>query len=139
MLSGHLSWNFHETSPDDGKTPLSKLPAKFCEQLRVGTTLLEDESHRFGSPSYKILGASLGCIYAVIHSLGITRTEQRLCLKSSNSSQSLNIHSTQLQIDGNSGRAVARVAENLGSNCSPIRAESHGRGAEVKALTREGG
>ena len=61
---------YHETLPNYGKTPLLRLPENFGEQLGVGTILLKDESHRFGLPLYKILGASWGCMRAVSTAFG---------------------------------------------------------------------
>lgn len=103
---------FHETLPDYGKTPLLKLPTKLCEQLGVGTILLKDESHRFGLPSYKILGASWGCICTVTRSLGIAPTAPLSDIK-----QLVAVvkYTFITATDGNWGRAVARMAAILGA------------------------
>ncbi len=102
----------HQTLPDYGKTPLLKLPAKFCEQLGVGTILLKDESHRFGLPSYKILGASWGCISTVTHSLGIPSTTPLSAIKQLVAIVKYTFYTAT---DGNWGRAVARMAKILGA------------------------
>lgn len=102
----------HKTLPDYGKTPLFKLPAKFSEPLGVGTIFLKDESHRFGLPSYKILGASWGCICTVTQSLGILPTAPLPEIKQLVAGMH---HTFYTATDGNWGRAVARMAENLGA------------------------
>ena len=105
--------NCHKTLPDYGKTPLCKLPAKFSELLGIGTILLKDESHRFGLPSYKILGASWGCICTVTQTLGILPTAPLPEIKQLVSG----VHYTfYTATDGNWGRAVARMADILGAN-----------------------
>lgn len=103
---------FHETLPCYGKTPLVKLPAEFCEQLRVGTILLKDESHRFGLPSYKILGASWGCICTLTQSLGIPQTAPLSGIKQLVAVVKFTFFTAT---DGNWGRAVARMARILGA------------------------
>lgn len=104
--------NYHETLPDYGKTPLLELPAKFNELLGVGTILLKDESHRFGLPSYKILGASWGCICTVTQSLGILPTAPLPEIKQLVAVAQCTLHTAT---DGNWGRAVARMADVLGA------------------------
>lgn len=104
---------FHETLPDYGKTPLFKLPAKICEELGVGSILLKDESHRFDLPSYKILGASWGCICTVTRSLGIPPTTPLSKIKQL---AAVAKHTFYTATDGNWGRAVARMAKILGAS-----------------------
>lgn len=104
---------FHGTLPDYDKTPLLRLPAKFCERLGVGTILLKDESHRFGLPSYKILGASWGCMRTVTQSLGIPATTSISAVKAL---LTVNKYTFCTATDGNWGRAVTRMAKILGAN-----------------------
>ena len=103
---------FHETLPDYGTTPLLKLPANFCERLGIGAILLKDESHRFGLPSYKILGASWGCICTVTHHLGISATAPLFDIKQLVATAKYTFYTAT---DGNWGRAVARMAKILGA------------------------
>ena len=103
---------FHETLPYYGKTPLVKLPTELCERLKVGTILLKDESHRFGLPSYKILGASWGCICTVTRSLGIPQTA---LLSEIKQLVAVSKYTFYTATDGNWGRAVARMAGILGA------------------------
>ena len=103
---------FHETLPDYDKTPLLKLPANFCQQLGLGTILLKDESHRFGLPSYKILGASWGCVRTVTQSVGLSPTTPVSEIKQLVAAAR---HTFYTATDGNWGRAVARMAKILGA------------------------
>ena len=104
--------NYHETLPDYGKTPLLELPARFSELLGVGTILLKDESHRFGLPSYKILGASWGCVCTVAQCLGILPTTPLPEIKQLVAVAQYTFYTAT---DGNWGRAVARMADLLGA------------------------
>ena len=104
--------DFHKTIPDYDKTPLLKLPAKLCQQLGVGTILLKDESHRFGLPSYKILGASWGCVRTVTQSVGLPPTTPLSEIRELVAAAG---HTFYTATDGNWGRAVARMAKILGA------------------------
>ena len=104
---------FHETLPHYEKTPLLKLPSHFSEQLGVGTILIKDESHRFGLPAYKILGASWGCMRSVVKSLDVPATT---CLPAVKSLLAVQKYTFCTATDGNWGRAVARMAKILGAN-----------------------
>ena len=104
---------FHKTLSDYGKTSLLRLPASFSKQLGVGPILLKDESHRFDLPSYKILGASWGCVCAVAQCLGIPVTTS---LKEIERLLALSSYTFYTATDGNWGRAVARMAKILGTS-----------------------
>ena len=104
---------FHKTLPKYQKTPLLRLPADFSEQLGVGTILIKDESHRFGLPAYKILGASWGCMRTVAQSLGVPPTTSLSAFKSL---LAVNKCTFCTATDGNWGRAVSRMANILGAN-----------------------
>lgn len=101
---------FHKTLPEYGETPLLRLPTKFGEQLGVGTILLKDESNRFGLPSYKILGASWGCVCTVCSSLRVPPTTSLSGIKQL---LAVNKYALYTATDGNWGRAVARMANIL--------------------------
>ena len=103
---------FHKTVPDYDKTPLWKLQAELCQQLGVGSILLKDESHRFGLPSYKILGASWGCVRTVTQSVGLPPTTPLSEIKELVAAAR---HTFYTATDGNWGRAVARMAKILGA------------------------
>ena len=104
---------FHKTLPDYDKTPLISLPAQVSKQLGVGNILLKDESHRFGLPSYKILGASWGCMRTVTQSLDVSATKPLSTIKSD---LARNKYTFCTATDGNWGRAVARMANIMGAN-----------------------
>ena len=104
---------FHKTLPNYQKTPLVRLPEDFSEQLGVGPILIKDESHRFGLPAYKILGASWGCMRTVTQSLGVTPTASLSAVKSL---LAVNKCTFCTATDGNWGRAVSRMANILGAN-----------------------
>lgn len=88
--------DFHRTLPGYAPTPLVDLPA-LAEELGVGRVLVKDESSRLGLPAFKILGASWACRRVLDRQPGavlVTAT------------------------DGNHGRAVARVAKQLGTTAT---------------------
>lgn len=87
---------FHRTLPGYRPTPLVDLPALAAE-LGVGRVLVKDESSRLGLPAFKILGASWACHQTLDRHPGahlVTAT------------------------DGNHGRAVARMARELGTTAT---------------------
>ncbi|MCK0113427.1 pyridoxal-phosphate dependent enzyme [Ornithinimicrobium sp. F0845] len=84
--------DFHRTLAGYAPTPLIDLP-DLAAELGVGRVLVKDESARLGLPAFKILGASWACKQALERCPGarlVTAT------------------------DGNHGRAVARMARELG-------------------------
>lgn len=88
--------DFHRTLPGYAPTRLVDLPP-LAEELGVGRVLVKDESSRLGLPAFKILGASWACRQAIGRSPGaalVTAT------------------------DGNHGRAVARMARELGTTAT---------------------
>ncbi|KAF2743900.1 tryptophan synthase beta subunit-like PLP-dependent enzyme [Sporormia fimetaria CBS 119925] len=100
---------FHRQLPDYNLTPLVELP-EVAKELGIKHAFLKDESHRFGLPAFKILGASWAIYNAVashckqplpcsLEELGKTAREQGVRL----------ITCTE----GNWGRATARMAKYL--------------------------
>ena len=90
---GGSARDFHRSLPGYAVTPLVELPALAAE-LGVGRVLVKDESWRLGLPAFKVLGASWACHQVLRHQPGaelVTAT------------------------DGNHGRAVARMAKQLGA------------------------
>lgn len=84
---------FHRSLPGYAPTPLTPVPALAAE-LGVGSVYVKDESLRFGLPAFKVLGASWACRQALDRSPGVELVTAT---------------------DGNHGRAVARIASQLGS------------------------
>lgn len=83
----------HRSLPGYAPTPLVDVPA-IAAELGVGRVLVKDESSRLGLPAFKALGASWACRQVLERSPGaelVTAT------------------------DGNHGRAVARMAAQLGA------------------------
>lgn len=87
---------FHRTLAGYAPTPLRELP-DLAAELGVGRVLVKDESSRLGLPAFKILGASWACRQTLARSPG-----------------ALLVTAT----DGNHGRAVARMARELGSTAT---------------------
>lgn len=83
---------FHRTLAGYAVTPLVELPSLAAE-LGVGRLLVKDESSRLGLPAFKVLGASWAC-----HRVNQAQPGARLVTAT----------------DGNHGRAVARMASQLG-------------------------
>ena len=103
--------DFHKTLPDYGQTPLVCLPQTFSEGLEVGPVLIKDESHRFGLPAYKILGASWACYKTVCQGLDLPATVRLEEVRKAAETSNLHIYTAT---DGNWGRSVARMAKMLG-------------------------
>ncbi|MFH8561667.1 diaminopropionate ammonia-lyase [Streptomyces sp. NPDC017988] len=86
---------FHAALPGYTPTALHELPA-LAEELEVARVFVKDESERLGLPAFKALGAS----WAIHRVLAAASDDRRLCLVTAT--------------DGNHGRAVARMARQLG-------------------------
>ncbi|MFD0416951.1 diaminopropionate ammonia-lyase [Streptomyces sp. NPDC127108] len=86
---------FHATLPAYAPTPLTELPSLAAE-LGVGRVFVKDESARLGLPAFKALGAS----WAVDRVLAERTSDTPVELVTAT--------------DGNHGRAVARIARQLG-------------------------
>ncbi|WJV47855.1 pyridoxal-phosphate dependent enzyme [Streptomyces flavofungini] len=86
---------FHATLPEYAPTPLTELPSLAAE-LGVGRVFVKDESARLGLPAFKALGAS----WAVHRVLAERASDAPVELVTAT--------------DGNHGRAVARIARQLG-------------------------
>jgi diaminopropionate ammonia-lyase len=126
---------FHRALPGYAPTPLHRL-SSLAQQLGVGEVLVKDESNRWGLPAFKILGASWAAYRLILERMGeptkrssIAELRQRLA---SGTPIELITAST-----GNHGRAVARVASDLGcrarvfvpADASPLR---------IRAIESEG-
>lgn len=102
---------FHQTLPNYGRTPLRPLP-QIARELGVANVLIKDESHRFGLPAYKILGASWAVYRTVTRELGIPATASLEDVKTAAQDKSYEYYTAT---DGNWGRAVARMVTMLGA------------------------
>jgi diaminopropionate ammonia-lyase len=83
---------FHRALPGYAPTPLVGLP-QLAAELGVGRVLVKDESARLGLPAFKVLGASWACRQV------LDRYQPSRLVTAT---------------DGNHGRAVARMAAQLG-------------------------
>lgn len=101
---------FHQTLPDYAPSPLHTFPT-IARDLGLGHVLIKDESRRFGLPSFKILGASWAVHRAVAAHVGAAP-------ETPGSELGMRARSAGVRIvtptAGNWGRAVARMAKNLG-------------------------
>jgi diaminopropionate ammonia-lyase family len=125
---------FHRRLPGYGRTPLVSLPG-VAEELNVKGVYVKDESHRFGLPSFKILGASWGAFWAIATKLGLP-----LDLKMDELGREARRASLVLfaATDGNHGRAVAFTARLLGLRARiyvPATLSDHAQ----QAIANEGG
>lgn len=84
---------FHRSLTGYAPTPLVDLP-DLAAELGVDRVLVKDESSRLGLPAFKILGASWACRQVLDRTPGATLVTAT---------------------DGNHGRAVARMARELGT------------------------
>jgi len=108
---------FHQGLPGYAVTPLRTLPS-LAASLGLRKVLLKDESARFGLPAFKILGAS----WAVFQQLAseipeISAKPRPGPIDLSRLAEQARKHGLARLVaatDGNHGRAVARVAADLG-------------------------
>ncbi|MEU6819127.1 diaminopropionate ammonia-lyase [Streptomyces atriruber] len=122
---------FHTALPGYAPTALHELP-DLARELAVGRVFVKDESTRFGLPAFKALGAS----WAI----------DRILARGVNGTQGMAdtpIRRFVTATDGNHGRAVARMARQLGRRAHvfvpdgvhPAAAAAiEGEGAEVTAV-----
>lgn len=127
---------FHESLPDYQQTPLLSLP-KVAARLGVARVYLKDESWRLGLPSFKMLGASWACAYAVTHAWGPENADAETLddlrgLVAKPWSKRL-VAAT----DGNHGRGVARMARYLGMRCLIFVPRGLAR-SRIRAIRSEG-
>jgi diaminopropionate ammonia-lyase len=100
---------FHRQLPDYNETPLVELP-ELAKTLGLGHVLVKDESHRFGLPAFKILGASWACYRAAAEKCNLPHTASLEDLGAAARAQDLKFVTCT---EGNWGRAVARMAKYL--------------------------
>lgn len=98
---------FHEGMPGYAETRLVSLPS-IAAELGVAHVVVKEESHRFGLPAFKILGASHAIARALSARIGHTGA---LPLEELRGRLDVQIIAAT---DGNHGRAVAHVARLVG-------------------------
>ncbi|KAK5165995.1 hypothetical protein LTR04_000869 [Oleoguttula sp. CCFEE 6159] len=99
----------HRQLPDYASTPLVPMN-DLANELGIGRIYVKDESHRFGLPAFKILGAAWAVYRAVAAILGVPPTLSVGELGVAAMKQSVKLVACS---DGNWGRAVARMARYL--------------------------
>ncbi|HSF26249.1 MAG TPA: diaminopropionate ammonia-lyase [Actinomycetes bacterium] len=103
---------FHRSLPRYRPTPLFAAPA-IAARLGVAQVWVKDESDRLGMPSFKILGASWATFRALCARVGIDHghVDGLAGLRAALAGHPLTLVAAT---DGNHGRAVARMARELG-------------------------
>lgn len=106
---------YHQTLEGYAPTPLTPLP-QLAQELGVQQVFIKNESNRLGLPAFKILGASWAVCRALCGRFGLDATGMTI--------QGLREHLASLPAgevpvlvtatDGNHGRAVSRMAGQLG-------------------------
>ncbi|PWY90373.1 hypothetical protein BO94DRAFT_462894 [Aspergillus sclerotioniger CBS 115572] len=108
---------FHEHFPGYAASPLVPLP-DIADELGVRAVYVKQESNRFGLPSFKVLGASWAIYQAVLAALGLpdgTPLETLIArVQASAASAAITLIAAT---EGNHGRAVARVAQQMSLQC----------------------
>jgi diaminopropionate ammonia-lyase len=136
---------FHKTLRAYNETPLHSLP-ELARDLGLGHVFVKDESSRFGLPSFKVLGASWAVYRAVCARLGLVAGPDLTLEKVAKAAAEKGAKSDVRLVsctEGNWGRAVARLAAELGIPArifvpgfmiEATRAKIRDEGAEVTAV-----
>ena len=134
---------FHLTIPGYKITPLIELN-KMAEHLGVSNIWIKDESYRFGLKAFKVLGASYAVVKYFNTYFGDDKNELSFSLfEDPIIRERLKNFTLATATDGNHGRGVAWVAQQLGCKCSvympmgttPSRLENiKSHSAEVKII-----
>ncbi|KAL3955073.1 hypothetical protein ACCO45_010636 [Purpureocillium lilacinum] len=81
-----------------------------AREIGVAAVYLKDESHRFGLPAFKILGASWGTYRALVKRLNLPIVTPLSALKEALAAETITLYAAS---EGNHGRAVARMGARL--------------------------
>lgn len=127
---------FHRSMPAYRRTPLVDAPS-VATRLGVGTCLVKDESDRLGMPSFKILGASWATFRALCHHVGRDHRDINGLAGLKALLADRGPITLVAATDGNHGRAVARMARQLGLD-SHILVPIDMVPARIEALRYEG-
>ena len=131
---GRTTIGFHASLPGYAATPLHDLPT-LATRLGVGRVYLKEETHRFGLPSFKILGASWATTRALAARVGLPLDASFDSLQEALTSAGRVVLSAAT--DGNHGRAVAVMARLLGLECT-VFVPGGTAPARITAITQEG-
>ena len=134
---------FQETVPRLRPTPLISL-THFAEHMKVSSIRIKDESRRCGLNAFKVLGASYGIGRALAERFGMDTADLRFdAFTGPDMRKKLRTITLVTATDGNHGRAVAWMAEQLGCHAvvfmprgsSPVRLQRiRQHGADVSVI-----
>ncbi|PYH91617.1 hypothetical protein BO71DRAFT_385155 [Aspergillus ellipticus CBS 707.79] len=105
---------FHESFPGYVPSPLVALP-EIAHELGVHAVYVKQESNRFGLPAFKVLGASWAIYRAVLSSLSLPNDTALATLVERIREEAA--RTLIAATEGNHGRAVARVAQQMSLRC----------------------
>nr|WP_264472773.1 diaminopropionate ammonia-lyase [Extibacter muris] len=109
--------SFHESFPQYGITPLTKLPG-LAEYLGLNSLYVKDESYRFGLNAFKVLGGSYAIARYIAKQLGKDVSEVPYSVLTSEKLREEFGQATFFTAtDGNHGRGIAWAANRLGQKC----------------------
>jgi diaminopropionate ammonia-lyase len=109
--------NFHESFDEYKQTPLIRLN-EMANFLGISEFFVKDESFRFGLNAFKVLGASYAIGKVLAQKLGKDISEVPFkVLKSDKVKKELGDLTFATTTDGNHGRGVAWMAQQLGYKC----------------------
>jgi diaminopropionate ammonia-lyase len=110
----HQVLRFHRTLPGYRPTPLVRL-SELARRWQVAQVLVKDESSRFGLKAFKALGGSYAVLRLLCRQLGLAWQQADLdTLRQTIRDRGLEAMTLTTATDGNHGRGVAWVAEQLG-------------------------
>jgi len=124
---------FHAELPDHAVTPLVELPP-LAGELGVRRVFVKDESLRLGLPAFKALGASWAVASVIAQRAGLTGPLTLAGLRVAVAHNQVTLVTAS---DGNHGRAVARIAAQLGLRARVFVPEVISAGAAA-AIAAEG-
>lgn len=101
---------FHEELPGFNPTPLHPLDG-LADQMGVKAVYLKDESNRMGLPAFKILGASWGCVQAIVQRLRLPISIGFIEIARAAREGGIELYTASA---GNHGRALAAMARIIG-------------------------
>lgn len=109
--------SFHESFPQYGITPLTKLPG-LAEYLGFNSLYVKDESYRFGLNAFKVLGGSYAIARYIAKQLGKDVSEVPYSVLTSEKLREEFGQATFFTAtDGNHGRGIAWASNRLGQKC----------------------
>lgn len=129
-------WEYHTSFPGYKESPLHSLPT-LDRKIGIGRLWVKDESHRFGLPAFKVLGASWAVYRALLDRFGISASECPTLAALKERLKDLAHIRLVCATDGNHGRAVAFMARSLNVPAS-IYMPAGSAEARVEAVRSEG-